>query len=118
MFFGFKPDIYDVSVTGHIYNDLVVRKVKRVITKIIKEHKNCKIGATGDFRIRVDQDDYRNPRYSVMYLVYKSTSFDYVADFEVHFINLFLGKTDNISRTRVSKLSSYNGVYYLYVVAS
>ncbi len=117
MFNGFEPKIIDESVTGHITSRSLKIKVTRKIKELVDNYPNCKIGATGDPRIRSGYPDYRS-KYSRMFLVYKSKSFNYVADIECHYIKKFLGRTDNISVNKAIKLSSYDGYYYLYVVTN
>lgn len=118
---GSKPTIVEEHcVTGRI-NPLLKRKITANINSILRHHTYFKIGKTGDPYIRSDKNDYRNG-YNHMYLIYKSSSSVFVSELEEHYIAKFkLSHNDIIKNIRVKapgkKMFSYNGYYYLYLVA-
>jgi hypothetical protein len=118
---GSKPTIVvEHCVTGRI-NPLLKRKITANINSILRHHKYFKIGKTGDAYIRSDKNDYRND-YNHMYLIYKSSSNIFVSELEEHYIEKFqLSHPDSIKNIRVKapgkKMFSYDGHYYLYLVA-
>ena len=114
LYHGFKPKIIDLSISGRITPSLR-RRLTIQINNIISRCTLCKIGATGDADIRSAFNDYR-AQFSKMYLIYKSTSKNNVASLEVEYIQKFYGRTLNKSTTKTTRLSSYDGFYYLYIV--
>lgn len=117
LFNGFKPNVIDISESGRVTDRSVRWKITRKIGHLVDTYFNVKIGVTGDSLIRTDQTDYRG-NYSKMFLIYKSRSKKNISDLEVHYINKFYGKTDNKSKTKASRLSTFDGYYYLYVVTN
>jgi hypothetical protein len=118
---GSKPVVVDaLCQTGRINQKLKLNITKR-INIIIDHHKSdFKIGKTGDSYIRTDHKDYRND-YQYMYLLYRSTSSDFVSKMEELYIEKYIKLEPNlIQNKRVKapgkKMFSYDGYYYLYIV--
>ncbi len=117
---GSPPQIEDIAITG-IINSELRRKITISINNIINQESinACKIGKTGDARIRTDQKDYRAD-YSKMYLLYKSTSKGNISSIEVDYIKKYKkthkDKIDNIIEHKAGRMFSYDGYYYLYIV--
>lgn len=92
------------------------KHIYKSIYNLLDEYDDLKIGKTGDAYIRKTYDDY-NGNYDSMYLIAKSKNRHLISDFERDTIKKFYDYTDNISRASGGKMKSYNGYYYLYVVA-
>ncbi|WP_157607904.1 hypothetical protein [Seonamhaeicola sp. S2-3] len=120
---GTKPVIESSWCQHGRINQGVKTKITKVINIIISHHNsNFKIGKTGDSYIRTDQKDYRND-YHYMYLLYKSTSKDFVSYLEEYYIAKYLvSQPVLIQNKRVKapgkKMYSYDGFYYLYLVCA
>lgn len=103
--------------------DKVVRgKITKKINKILATAKNAKIGVTGDMWVRMDyieEKSYRG-KYKFVEEIYYSENGDTVADLEVEYIKKFLSlhpdKIDNKNATKVSKMTSYDGYFRIYLV--
>jgi hypothetical protein len=111
----------NLCVAGRITPQLK-RKLTTNINTIISNCSAFKIGKTGDSYIRCDKNDYRNS-YSHMYIIYKSSSNDYVSQLEEDYIDKYLlSHSEQIKNLQVKaqekKMFSYGGYYYLYVVTN
>ena len=73
----------------------------------------------GDTYVRMDAKDYRS-NFNFVERVYKSTSKENIINYEVELIKKFKlsnpTKVVNISTNRASRLTTYNGYYYIYIV--
>lgn len=60
--------------------------------------------------------DYRE--YHTMYLVYETTSDEYIKHYESYFINRYWEKLDNKHENSTGREAKVNDKYYLYVVVA
>lgn len=119
-FNGLPPKLVGkTAITGVLSNPSTKRKVTIRINEIISKATEIKIGAMGDTSARMDQNDYRTG-FEFVERVYKSTSKENIIAYEVELIKKFKvinpKKVVNISTNRASRLTTYNGFYYIYVV--
>lgn len=94
-------------------------KVTIRIKNIAETCADFKIGVMGDTLVRMDDNNYRS-NFNFVQRVYKSTSKEIIKAYEVELIKkfkpLYPSKIQNISTSPASKLTTYNGYYYIYVV--
>lgn len=91
-------------------------RIHHAIEKILKQHAYAKIGKSVQPDARLKKADYRP--YQTMYLVYETTSSEYISHYERYFINSFYDRLDNkhdVSSGRIAKVKSKS---YLYVVVA
>jgi hypothetical protein len=91
-------------------------KIKNSIDKILAEHRYAKIGKTVRPAKRLQATDYRN--YHTMYLVYETTSDDYICHYESYFINKYRDQLDNKHENSTGRVADVKGKNYLYVVVA
>ena len=53
-----------------------------------------------------------------MFLLYESTSKNYVQHYEAYYIDRFYDQLQNKAKGSGGKMKSYNGLYYLYAVVA
>jgi hypothetical protein len=120
IFIGKAPEIDDTHIEkGHLSPALKTRITKN-INEILrnKTGRNYKFGKTGFAPIRVDQKDYRKASYKNMYILYQSTSANYVEQLECYYSKNHTEHelNDNIDTDSRGRMRSYNKQYYLYMV--
>lgn len=119
-FHGIPPILTgDYPIHGRINQPEIKSLVVKTIRKIAKQSTSFKIGAMGDFDVRMDDKVYRK-KYEYVQLIFVSSSADIIKDLEVEMIVYFKRyyehKIDNISTARAGRLTSYDDNYYVYVV--
>ena len=97
----------DRNIYKHSYNS---------VYRILDHHRKVKIGKSGDAIIRKSYNDYKG-NYSKMYLLARSKNPELISRLEKDCIKKFYNENENISRASGGKMRTYNGFYYLYVVA-
>jgi hypothetical protein len=105
----------DYVCTGHPGRSTAL-KIGNAITKILKEHRYAKVGKTVRPAKRLQGTDYR--KYHTMYLVYETTSDDYICHYESYFINKHRSKLDNKHENSTGRVADVKGKNYLYVVVA
>ncbi|UBM61324.1 hypothetical protein LA303_07790 [Candidatus Sulfidibacterium hydrothermale] len=107
------------AITGRITNLSTKIKVTKRIIEILNVASEIKIGVTGDTEARMDGIDYRKG-FDYVTRVYKTTSKEVAINYEVELIKKFKKshpkKVLNKSITKASRLTTYNGIFYVYVV--
>lgn len=91
-------------------------KIRYAVTTILKEHQYAKIGKTVQPAKRFQKTDYRP--YETMYLVYKTSSDEYIRHYESYFIRAFADQLDNKHENSTGRLAMVDGMNYLYVVVA
>lgn len=128
----FFKDLWDTFIMGpapalnneHLMEGASGRGLKWKITyrvnKILKEFPNHKFGKSGQPPNRAKYKDYREAPHTNMFLLYQSESADDVSDMEVYYIKRYkhLKNNENKSELRTHPMRSYDGKYYLYLVAN
>ena len=106
------------SITG-LLTPVTKRKVTMRVNNILETAINIKIGVMGDTDVRMDDKKYRK-NFEFVERIYKSTSKESIRQYEVELIKKFKKshpeKVLNISETLASRLTTYNGFYYVYIV--
>jgi negative regulator of genetic competence, sporulation and motility len=107
------------ALVGRLANPSTKSKVTKRINEILSKASQIKIGVMGDTQARMDRNDYRN-NFDFVTRVYKTTSKETAREYEVELIKKYKKshpeKVLNISETKASRLVTYNGSYYIYVV--
>lgn len=117
--YGEPPKLVgNTAITG-ILNASTKRKVTTRINVIIEKSINIKIGVMGDTFVRMDDEKYRT-NFEFVERVYKSTSKESIRKYEAELIKKFKKSHPNIvlnvSETLAQRLTTYNGLYYIYAV--
>lgn len=92
------------------------RKITNAIDRVLKEHRYAKIGKTVRPAKRLQATDYR--KYHTMYLVYETTSDDYICHYESLFIKKYRDRLDNKHENSTGRVANVRGKNYLYVVVA
>jgi len=107
------------AITGRLTNPSTKSKVTKRINEILTIASEIKIGVMGDTEVRMDGKDYRNG-FEYVTRIYKTTSKEVARNYEVELIKKYKishpNKVLNISEARASRLTTYNGNFYVYVV--
>ena len=107
------------AITGRITNPSTKSKVTKRINEILNVASEIKIGVMGDTEVRMYGKDYRN-NFEYVSRVYKTTSKEIARNYEVELIKKYKkshpNNVLNISEARASRLTTYNGNFYVYVV--
>ncbi len=118
-FHGYSPNLTGKKAITGRFTPSTKAKVSIRIKQILAIASKAKIGVMGDLESRMDKLDYRF-EYSFVQRVYKTKSKELAREMEVYAINKFKGcsshNIQNTSNARASRLVTYNGFYYVYVV--
>ena len=107
-------EVVDISITGRKSPELQ-RKLSRKINGLLQEHRYTKIGKTANADVRFRKEDYKS--YHTMYLVYATSSKNYIAHYESLFIKKFMDRLDNQHHHSTGRVPDVKPIcYYLYVV--
>ncbi len=91
-------------------------KIRHSIDTILHEHRYAKIGKTVQPAKRFQASDYRT--YETMYLVYQTSSDNFICHYESYFIGEFANRLDNKHENSTGRLATVAGMNYLYVVVA
>ena len=117
---GKPPELVgEKAITGAL-KPPIKSKITRRIKGIEKTAINMKIGVMGDTKVRMDDKKYRT-KFDFVERIYKTANKQAIIDYEVELIKKFKelypgDKLLNASTNRASRLTTYNGFYYIYVV--
>lgn len=92
------------------------RKINHAIEEVLKRHRFAKIGKTVQPAKRFQATDYRD--YHTMYVVYETTSEEFIKHYETYFINRYENQLDNKHEKSTGRVCKVKDKYYLYVVVA
>lgn len=118
-FEGYAPKLVGSKAITGKFDSPTKAKVTIRIKQLLANVSIAKIGVMVDLDSRMDRSDYRR-QFNLVQRVYKTTSKEFAKSMEVYMIKKFKISHPtiilNISETPASRLITYNGYYYVYVV--